>query len=426
MKTNRQLDRLKAIQKRIWLEWQIIRIKVIQKETLKRLKGKQNLNCVFFALESSVWKYDRIYRIMSEDDRFNPIILVCPIVNYGKDNMIRKMDACYSFFYERGYNVIKSYDEKTGLYVDVNDLKPDIVLYTNPYKGLIDDRYYITKLKDVLTVYVPYFINCSIVKGFSNNQPLHNLVWRKYVETEYELNLSKTEQRRHGQNVVYTGYPGIEQLIDYNYKPQSQPWKNDNPGLKRIIWAPHHTIEKGQFGHTCFLEYCDFMLDMVKKYEKSVQFVFKPHPVLRSKLDILWGKEKTDSYYTQWANLPNSTIHENDYIDLFLTSDAMIHDSGSFIVEYLYVNKPVMRTISDLPLTEQFNKFGLECLNQYYLSNTKEEVESFIVDVINGNDPMKERRTKFIHDYLLPKGSPSQNIVNDILDSIDNQILYRN
>jgi CDP-glycerol glycerophosphotransferase (TagB/SpsB family) len=99
------------------------------------------------------------------------------------------------------------------------------------------------------------------------------------------------------------------------------------------------------------------MIEMAKKYQDSVQFVFKPHPVLRSKLVVLWGEEKTNAYYNTWDSLPNSTIHEDEYIDLFLTSDAMIHDSGSFTVEYLYVNKPVMRTVSDLPLNEQFNQF---------------------------------------------------------------------
>jgi len=47
-------------------------------------------------------------------------------------------------------------------------------------------------------------------------------------------------------------------------------------------------------------------------------------------------------------------------------------------------------------------------------------------NVINGVDPLKEQRTKFVNNVLMPKGSPSQNIIDDILDSIDNQILYRN
>ena len=50
----------------------------------------------------------------------------------------------------------------------------------------------------------------------------------------------------------------------------------------------------------------------------------------------------------------------------------------------------------------------------------------FIQNVINDVDPLKEQRTNFLNEVLMPKGSPSQNIINDILDSIDNQILYRN
>jgi len=401
---------------------QIRQSRILHKKALAGLKEKPQINCVFFVLFPDIWKYDRIYELMLQNDRFNPIILVCPIVNFGRDNMITKMDQCYSFFQKKGYTVIKSFDDKSDTYVNVRDLNPDIIFYTNPYKGLIDDRYYITQFKDILTVYVPYFMNCSAVKGFSSNLPLHNLVWRKYAETDYEFQLSKTEQMVHGRNVVNTGYPGIELLIDNNYTPNSQPWKLGISSLKRIIWAPHHTIEKGKFGHTCFLEYCDFMLEIVKKYEEKVQFVFKPHPILRSKLDLLWGKEKTDAYYNKWANMPNSTIHESDYIDLFLTSDAMIHDSGSFIVEYLYVNKPVMRTLSDYPLSEVFNKFGLDCLKQYYMSTSKEDIEQFIQNVINGVDPMKEQRTKFVNEVLMPKdGMPSQNIINDIIDSIERQ-----
>ena len=395
------------------------------KKALKNVKEKQQIRCVFFAIDSSAWKYDRVYQIMSKSDRFYPIILVCPVVNFGEYNMMRKMDSCYSYFHNKGYNVIKSYNEENNSYIDARKLSPDIIFYTNPYKGLIDDRYYITNFKDVLTVYVPYFINSLKAKGFSNNYPLHNLVWRKYVETEYDFQLAKIEQFRRGKNVVCTGYPGIELLIDRNYTPQSNPWKIDNPKLKKIIWAPHHTIEKGKWGHTCFLEYCDIMLEMVKKYGDKVQFVFKPHPVLRSKLDVIWGREKTDCYYNSWANLPNSTLHESDYIDLFLTSDAMIHDSVSFTVEYLYVNKPVMRTITDIQPEEMFNNFGIDCLKHYYLSKSKEDVEQFIQNVIKGIDPLKEQRTKFVNEVLMPKGSPSQNIINDILDSIDNQILYR-
>ena len=167
-------------------------------------------------------------------------------------------------------------------------------------------------------------------------------------------------------------------------------------------------------------------LEMAKRYSDKVQFVFKPHPLLKNKLCELWGSEKTETYYDQWANMENSTIVEGEYVDLFLSSDAMIHDSGSFLIGYLYVNKPVMRTLNDIPLGSMYNQFALNCLDQYYKARCEQDIEQFIQNVINGIDPLKAQRTKFVNEVLMPKGSPSQNIIDDILDSIDNQILYRN
>ena len=168
------------------------------------------------------------------------------------------------------------------------------------------------------------------------------------------------------------------------------------------------------------------MLDIASKYRKNVLLIFKPHPLLKAKLYKLWGKEKTDIYFLLWKEGENTSISEGEYVDLFLTSDAMIHDSGSFVTEYLFVNKPVMRTINDLPLDKQFNDFALSCLDNYYKAYNKQDIDNFIQNVINGIDPLKEKRTKFVNEVLMPKGSPSQNIIDDILDSIDNQILYRN
>lgn len=406
-------------------------IKTIQnnhQRALRKLKNKESIKCVFFALFDSVWKYEDIYQLMLDNPRFNPVILVCPIVNYGKDNMIQRMKETYDFFVKKGYNVIKSYDEVTDTYVDVRkDINPDIIFYTNPYHNLIDIRYFITNYRDVLTVYVPYSINNSCAYEANYNLILYNLLWRYYLPTIYHQNYSVRYARNKGVNTVVSGYPGIEPLID-SHNPSNSEWKiKDNPDIKKVIWAPHHTIEPvGVVYYSCFLEYCDFMLELAQKYKEKVQFVFKPHPLLKNKLYIKWGKEKTDDYYSRWNTMPNTNLNDGDYEDLFLTSDAMIHDSGSFISEYLYVNKPVMRTLNGIDESDKQNGFSLECISNHYLGHNKQEIEQFIQNVIDGVDPLKEKRTKFINEVLMPKGSPSQNIIDDILSSIDNQILYRN
>lgn len=393
------------------------------KKALLKLIGKERINCVFLALFDSVWKYDNVYRLMEKDTRFNPIILVCPIVNYGKENMYENMETSYNTFKGKGYHVIRSYCIETDEYLDLRkELKPDIIFYTNPYRGLIDDRYYIDNFKDILTVYTPYFFCTNKDFHLSFNEPLHNLVWRRYLETEIHKQYAEKYSLNKGRNVVVTGAPGIDDLINPNYH-SLDVWQDKTHKKKRIIWAPHHTITPvGVIFYSCFLKYADFLLDLAKKYEESVEICFKPHPILRNRLYLVWGKEKTDDYYNQWNTGCNTSLSEGQYMDLFLTSDAMLHDSASFIVEYLYTGKPVLRTLNGQDLKEQFSEFGLSCLDCHYKSNNEEDIEQFIQNVINGVDPMKEQRTKFVNEVLMPKGGmASQNIINDIIDSIEHQ-----
>ena len=402
--------------------------KILHKKALRRLKGKETINCVFLAIYDSTWKYDTLYKLMENNKRFHPIILVCPAINRGEKHMNESMSECYNSFKDMGYNVILSYNSAERTYVDIKkELHPDIIFYTNPYKGLIDDRYFIFNFKDILTVYVTYAFNNSNSYDFNYNLPLHNLVWRNYVESESHLKYAKTFAKNNGRNAVITGYPGIEYLISDSYKIIKCPWKKRHEDVFNIIWAPHHTLEPtGTIFYSCFLQYCDFMVEVAKRYAGKVQIAFKPHPLLKPKLEELWGVEKTNNYYRMWEEMSNTCLVNGDYIDLFLTSDAMIHDSGSFLIEYLYVNKPVMRTLNNIPLDQLYNPFALKCLDQYYMAHSEQDIEQFIKNVINGVDPLKEQRTKFVNEVLMPNGSPSQNIIDDILDSIDNQILYRN
>lgn len=407
----------------------ISRMPKMHLKSLQKVKGKRKIRCVFFALDKAIWKYDAVYQLMAKHSLFDPVILVCPIVNYGTDNMLRNMEECYALYKEKGYNVIKSYDVHSGKYLDVKEeINPDIIFYTNPYHGLIDERYYIANYLDILSVYVPYGFNNACAWDMIYNQLMNNVVWRMYVESDTHKEYARKFSRNQGRNAVVTGYPGIDCFIDPSYEIKVTNWKLEDEKYKKIIWAPHHTIEPvGIIDFSNFLKYCDFMLNMAMNFKDDVQFVFKPHPLLRNKLNILWGDKKTSEYYNKWETLFNTNSVDGDYIDLFLTSDAMIHDSASFLIEYLYVGKPVMRMMNDVEPESVLNGFALDCLDVYYKGYNEEDIEQFVHNVINGIDPMKEARDKHLKECLLPRNgiTPSENIIADIIDSIDNQILYR-
>ena len=157
-----------------------------------------------------------------------------------------------------------------------------------------------------------------------------------------------------------------------------------------------------------------------EKYKGQIQFVFKPHPFLKRKLNDFWGEEKTNDYYNRWATMDNTQIVEGDYLGLFKYSDAMIHDCVSFTIEYCYTKNPVMYLIKERDINghrSELNEFGQRAFDLHTHGCTKEQIKAFIQMVAEGKDDKKDQRVQYYNDFLLPPCGKSacENIINAIL-----------
>ena len=396
----------------------------LHRKALRKLRKKKDgpVNVVFFAIFKSVWKYDRLYWLMEKDPRFHPVVLVCPRVNFGREEMLKTLRECYADFKDRGYRVICSYDEQTDTYVDARSLNPDIIFYTNPYKGLIDDRYYITRFRDVLTCYVNYGF-CITEYKWDFALPFHKLLWKYFCESEKIREIIVKEVGENRRKYVFTGYPPHDDFLLGT--SAGHDWKLPDSNLKRIIWAPHHTIEEDvdlskTIRMSNFLRLAGFMQKMAQKYAQEVQFVFKPHPLLQSKLynHPAWGMEKTDAYYEFWKSGNNTNYVSGDYTDLFNSSDAMIHDSASFMLEYLYTLRPVLYTTGEnLTSQQQRNAVAKEAYDCHYIAETEDDIDQFIASiVIGGKDHMLDMRKRFFQSTLTPPNNKT--VAENIMDNI--------
>lgn len=393
-------------------------------KALRKIRKKKKIRVAFFLIHDSVWKYECVYELMENDEKFEPVIIVCPYTTFGDETMLRCMNAAYISFKQKGYNVIKTLNEETGQWLDVQSIiKADIIFFTNPY-SLTKSKYCITNFQNTLTFYVPYGFMITQRPRMQYDELLHNLVFRFYLETKFHLSQAKLFSRNKGVNAKVTGYPGLDELLfPKNNVLIDDVWKIDDKNIKRIIWAPHHTIndEDTPFNYSNFMNYYEIMLDIAKEFEDRIQIAFKPHPILRSKLykKNEWGKIRTDSYYEKWNNLVNGQLVESDYFSLFQYSDAMIHDCGSFISEYIVTNKPALYQLRNDSILNGFNDMGIKIVNCQYLGRNYEDVVRFIKNiVIDENDPLKTNRELLLKDCFLinKKQSASENIYNDICD----------
>lgn len=403
----------------------ILTVPLRHKRALKKIRGKNLIKVVFLVIHDSIWKYDLIYKLMAKDKRFVPLIVICPNVTTSERDMLHEMEKTYNTFKSKNYSVVKSLNEATCEWLDIRkQVEPDIVFFTNPYK-LTKDQYFITNFLDKLTCYSPYGVTHTYLNHMQYNQLFHNVLWKYFVETELHQNFARSFARNKGRNVKVTGYPGIDYFFDRSYIPKDE-WKISDRRLKRIIWAPHHTLDDDKrflLNYSNFLKFHDYFLKIAEVLKSQIQICFKPHPLLKQKLysHKNWGREKTDEYYNKWANLLNGQLNESNYIDLFLTSDALIFDSGSFINEYLCVNKPSLFILRDKDIINRFNEFGRMAFECHYKGINENDIIKFIENLLFGDDPLKEKRQIFVSKYLRPPNSnlASENIYKLIKNEIN-------
>ena len=397
----------------IWKRQQIAYSKAIKRVRAK----KEPLNVVFLVHDSAIWKYDSLYRLMQKDDGFNPVILVCPIIIYQTEEQAQNiLKRTYETFFSRGYSVIKASEQIYAHGISIESLKPDIIFYSYLWTGSIEAQYNVQHLRKYLKCYVDYGY-CSIADEWGYASAFHGLMWRYFTECEDIKQLALAVQPLELKNAVVTGYPIYDEYE--SVVGDTSDWKNPDNKFKRVIWAPHHTIEghDGVLKFSTFLENADAMLALTEDFKDVIQFAFKPHPQLKAVLynHPSWGKDKTDAYYEKWVNGDNTTFVDGSYLELFKSSDAMIHDCGSFIVEYLYSKKPVMYL--GRGREEQSNIVGLKAYQCHYHGSCTGDITEFLEKVVlKGDDFMQEQREQFYNDVLLPPNgcSVAENIIIEI------------
>lgn len=378
---------------------------------IKHIRSKKVIKVLFVITEVGPWKTKVLYKTMVTHKRFRPFIGIsesCEVPDEKKE-LIQFLKKSGIPFIDLDKDTKKKFHE----------ISPDIIFYQKPYDGVYRKDILFWNHFKSLFCYVSYAFHSSDV-SWSVNLPLFDYSWQQYFEntlaaSPHRLSLMHDK----GKQAVVTGLPIQDQLS----QPKAQyvdPWEKQDHSKKRIIYAPHHTIGNEHLSGlalSSFLENGEIMVELMHKYEDKVQWAFKPHPLLYTKLVKIWGKEKTDRYYDEWRNSENSQYENGEYDALFKYSDAMIHDCCSFTIEYHYTKNPAMFLLRQHGMEVTYNEFGQKAFDLHYKGYTKEDIEQFIQNVINGIDPMKEERETFYNEHLLPPHGKTacENIINAIL-----------
>lgn len=382
----------------------------MQKKNESRIRSKTIKNVAFFCMDIAMWKYETIYSKMLKDPNYNPLIFIAPRVGIWKE---RKMaiNSMKSYFDSKGYQYINLKSEVFNIGQKILNYELDFVFFTQPYNGLLCKEYSFDKFANSLLVYVPYAYIIG-KKKFNYDSLLSQIAWKVFLPNNCNINDAQLFEQK-VSNIIITGYPGYD--IFKVTKPLD--WKNKD--LKKVIWAPHFSISKDGWLHLSnFLEIFEYMQHLAVSYKKEVQIAFKPHPHLYSSLCGIWGRKKTDSYFDWWKSGETTLLYTGECYSIFKSSDALIHDCGSFIMEYMYTQKPCLYIDLNKHNDLEPNESGCDSLNAHYFAYKKEDIDSFINRVVlkKGNDLYLDKRQAVLKKYIIPHNgySATDNILFEL------------
>lgn len=388
----------------------------VEQAVTKELQGRSVIRLAFLVPMVQIWLGDAILDIFSSDERFEVSVIVCTFDN-GSDAFIEKeFKRAADYFKERNVRCYllgrgeKSW-EKTG--------KPDICFYTTPY---IEALPYAVNLMNLplttLSVYVGYAYMIDRIEEVQFNMPIHNMLWRHYIHAPAYLDMARQYSDIQGENMVFSGYPKMDCM--YENRGEEADWKisADAQGkVIKIIYAPHHSIREAtpQFG-SFDLNYRQ-MYELARDNAATTAWIMKPHPVLRKTVESegLMPVEDYETYLKQWDALPNARVVEDgEYLRWFGSSDCIILDSISFLMEYLFTGRPIFFLDRG---TAAFNQLGQMMRDVIYqvdagdISQLKAELAEML-----STDPMQAKRRDFFEkhvDYMALNGKQASRFIYD-------------
>ena len=368
----------------------------IFKASAHMIQRKEKIKVAFALYDASIWCGDDLYNLFANDERFEVSILFCLRVDKPNDEAAVREEFLHGVeqFKAHGLNVVAVKNWKYDM------PEQDVLIFLTPYFFAFSKeplQKFITP--KTLITYVPYALD--VTKYNLYKHAIFHIAWKLFFYSALSVKAYDRNCKVGMPRGYYSGHPKIDGFFNAN-PTFSFTWKIARANTKKIIWAPHWSINDGVMNSTFHWNY-QFMYEFAKAHPE-ISWVVKPHPNLyfsAVKEGLFPSIEAFKEYLQAWDDLPNAQVYEGAYYQaIFATSDGMIHDSSSFVAEYQYVDKPMIFLTRD---TQKFYELGEMIVKASYTVDGKnlKAIAALIQQVIIEGDDYKAADRKEIFDKHL-------------------------
>lgn len=389
---------------------------VVERVRLAIASTGRKVKVGFLVCEREKWNGDQLLRELENSGNFDcsfAVHLSSTAARLPHEERASDYEEQVTYFKTKGKVEFDLFDPERNQSFAIEDTDYDVLFIQQPWGAKDFPRRLVGR---TLCVYMHYGFMMMANHGMHYNiSTFHSYLWKYFTQTESHRRLHIQNDPSANDKIVVTGYPKLDVYFEKEPARTAVPaWKNhSDPFRRRIIFAPHHSVERNSLGMATF-RWSGLELSSLRSEHQEIDWIYKPHP--RMSLALQRAKfmlaEEYDAYVQEWDQGENSSVYDDgDYFDIFRSSDALITDCGSFLAEYLPTGKPIIWLVSEE--TIGLNSVGKFISEGFYQAWTAEELRQvFQYVVVEGNDPLYEVRRRAIDEIIPGDQTSSKEVAN--------------
>lgn len=346
-----------------------------------------------------------VYEAALADDRVEPVVLLMPELEFFCYVKLTRVhwEKTYAFGAERfGERAVRLWDAEKKTWMLPESLELDYIFLPRPYETYLPFCWRASALRRVTRVcFVPY--SSPLLDDYCLMYNTHfirnvNLIFcEKQHSYDYVSARLKPTLRSGDQKVFNPGFPKFDD-IPSGMGQESRVWPAPRrPGVLRVLWTPRWTLD-ARLGGTSFFRYREEMIRWAEE-DAAVNLVFRPHPLaLETYVREGWmTAQERDAFLARCEACPNAAVDRSStYFDTFWSSDVLITDVSSMLMDYMLTGKPIL--YCPTPAGNRFSDDPSLAIRPFlegmYVVRSMEEIRARAEAIRRGEDPLKPTREK--------------------------------
>lgn len=387
----------------------------IRKRIAQKLENHQPVHVVFVCHRPAIWaSLESVYALLKTDPAFKVTIVAIPnkkqLPELGLNHEEYVSEGAEDYWKEEG--CLQGYDYETRTWLDLKTLEPDYVFFQTPYNICRPPQYHSREISQyALMPYVAYFGALCADDVYDECTPadfLQDLSFfftQNPMDDDYIRSRLRWVRADHCKN-VNTGFPRYDHTQQYRTMP-CDIW-NSADSFK-MIWTPRWTTNEG---NCHFFDFKDTFVDYCKANPQT-ELAFRPHPQAFAEWNATGELPEADAnIYKQ--NFVDSNMHLDqapNYFPLLYTSDCLITDRSTILLDYYCTGKPILYCTSQNQHDDMFPQYW----EGMYRVASWDEVEKVLSDLQKGIDPLKDTRAKIVQENFVPAGQTAAEAIRNCL-----------